>query len=84
MSWYKDNKLELFDMGKRAGVIVILLGCAITYSYLMDIKEVPTVDQITPLHNVQEVRKCYSPFDIYLTDSYDIVEDNKTLITSHC
>ena len=71
--WFKENKLEItFTLALIASVGVFFLP-----------NSCPTIDQITPLQEVQEVRKCYSPFDIYMTDSYEIVDDNKTLITSH-
>ena len=79
----KLNNGELFDLGMHTIVVLILVGCVTSFIYLMSIREVPTIDQLTPLQTVQEVRKCYSPFDIYMTDSYEIVDDNKTLITSH-
>ena len=73
MSWSQKNKLEiLFVLALIASVGVFFLP-----------NKCPTIDQLTPLQTVQEVRKCYSPFDIYMTDSYEIVDDNKTLITSH-
>ena len=79
----KLNNGELLAVGMYTIVALILVGCVTSFIYLMSIIELPAIDQITPLQTVQEVRKCYSPFDIYLTDSYEIVDDNKTLITGH-
>jgi len=71
--WFKENKLE----------ITFTLALIASVGVFFQPNSCPTIDQITPLQEVQEVRKCYSPFDIYLTDSYEILDDNKTLITSH-
>ena len=72
-NWFKENKLE----------ITFTLALIASVGVFFQPNSCPTIEQVTPLQEVQEVRKCYSPFDIYLTDSYEIVDDNKTLITSH-
>ncbi len=43
----------------------------------------PDIEQVTPLHQLQQERVCYSPFDVYHVAEYTITEDNLTLITSH-
>ena len=74
------SKISNAKIATSLEVITLLIMAVILYLIIMD---TPTIEQVTPLQEVQEVRKCYSPFDIYLTDSYEIFDDNKTLITGH-
>ena len=71
--WFKENKLE----------ITFTLALIASVGVFFQPNSCPTIDQITPLQEVQETRYCTSAFDNYYTDNYEIVDDNKTLITSH-